>query len=75
MEFGTKEIVTLLATLNFSGTKSSESCFYWHQETIYKGITEITTDIIKQATNEEIKATILDGFMNFAYLIRQCVYI
>ena len=56
---GTKKS-TFLAALNFSGTQGSESSFYWHQETIYKGIRSITIGVIKEAMNEELKATILD---------------
>ena len=61
MDKATKEKATLFAALNLPCSNSSERTFYQHQETIGKGIRAVTTDIIKEAMNLEIKTTILDG--------------
>ena len=61
MDKATKEKATLFAALNLPCSNSSERTFYQHQETIGNGIRAVTTDIIKEAVDLEIKNTILDG--------------
>ena len=59
---GYNKTASLLATLNF-GNPGHERGFYRHQETVCDYIRDITTNVIKEAMDNEIKATIIDGLL------------